>query len=449
MEHSNNSRLASNLKKSAIALGLALIAIIFFNVNFVYNEAGYQTHIRDIFGNERVVTDVGYHAKWFGRATPWKQAQSVQFLICGAAGQSACKEDGEEGINSVIQNYKITFLGNVDGGVEASTRFRLPQGDQFLKIAQEYRTPENFISTALTPAIKETLQSTASMMSADDYFAGARSEFGSEFEAQLSNGLYVTMRKEVRSKNVRGRNETPKLESGAGLDEDGPNRSEFVTEKKLDANGIPLRKQQNFIALGVIVVEARVPNIDPNPQYKERMQKVQKALADLAIARQDRLKEEEQKLLATARGEKDVEQKRQETLRDQIERTTQAETEKKLAITSAEREQETATIAKQTSIEMLEKARTDAQAVKVTADAEAYAKRAVMEADGALQPKLDALVAINKGWADAASKAPVPSVMMGGGADTGSGRQNEIGQLMQILSAKAARDLQLDLSVKK
>ena len=55
-------------------------------------------------------------------------------------------------------------------------------------------------------------------------------------------------------------------------------------------------------------------------------------------ARQNRLKEEEEKLLVTARGEKEVEARRQETLRDQIERTTQAETEKQLARINAERE---------------------------------------------------------------------------------------------------------------
>lgn len=432
-------------KKLAILAGVALLVLFgTFNSVFVYNEAGYQTHIRTIFGDEKVVTDVGYTTKWFGRATPWKQAQTVQFVIGDLP-------DGDES-SGAVQNYKIVFLGNVDGTVEASTRFRLPQGEKFLKIAQEYRTPENFTMTALTPAIKETLQSTASLMSADDYFAGARSEFGSEFENQLRQGQYITKRKEVERKAVRTRNEGAALQSGANdpsaVDENGVKRSEFVTEKLTDNNGMPLRKQQQFIGMGVDVVEARITNVDPNPQYKQRMQKVQQALADLAIARQDRLKEEEQKLLVTARGEKEVEQKRQETLRDQIEQTTKAQTEKKLAIISAEREKESALIAKLTSAELLEKAKIDGQAIKVTADAEAYAKQAVIEADGALDKKLAALVSINETWANAAAKAPVPGVMMGGAGD-GASRQTEIGQLMSVMAVKAAKDLQVDLDVKK
>ncbi len=58
------------------------------------------------------------------------------------------------------------------------------------------------------------------------------------------------------------------------------------------------------------------------------MVKVQQALAELAVARQNRLKEEEEKAVGHRPRREEVEAKRQETLRDQIERTTQAETDK-------------------------------------------------------------------------------------------------------------------------
>lgn len=427
--------------KIGIALGVLLLAIVLFNGIFVYNEAGYQTHVRTIFGEEKVITEVGYATKWFGRATPWKQAQTVQFII------NDQNSSGDESSGTVKQ-YKIVFLGNVDADVEASTRFRLPQGEQFLKIAREYRTPDNFVATALTPAIKETLQSTASLMSADDYFAGARSEFGSEFENQLRMGQYVTSRKEVQRKQTRNRDEGAKLVSGAGAENEETSRTMFVTEKLLDSEGLPRRKHQQFIGMGVEVVEARITNIVPNGKYLERMQKVQDSLGELAIARQNRLKEEEAKLLVIAQGQKNVEEKRQSTLREQIEQTTKAETEKMLAIINADREREKAEIEKVTAALQLDKAKIDALSTKTLADAEAYAKEAVIKADGALDKKLDALVKINRDWADAASKAPVPSVMMGGSSD-GTGRQNEMTQLMQVMAVKAAKDLQIDMNVKK
>lgn len=431
------------VKKWIIGAIVALIVGIgSFNSIVVYNEAGYATHIRTIFGEEKVVTDIGYTTKWFGRSTAWKQVIGVQ-LVNGDG------ESSDEG--SSVNNFKVTFLGNVDGVVEASTRFRLPQGEQFKKIVREYRTPENFVALALVPAVKETLQTTASLMSADDYFAGARSEFGAEFENQLKNGQYVIKRKEISRFNSRGRNQGAGLQSGADLagEVDGAGqRTDFVTEKIKDANGNHVLKAQQFVSMGVEVVEARITNILPNPQFRDRMVKVQTAQAELAVARQTRLKEEEEKLLVTARGEKEVEQKRQETLRQQIELTTNAETEKKLAILRAEKDRESAIIAKTTSQELLEKAKVDAQATKVAADAEAYAKQAVILADGALDKKLEALKDINKVWAEAAAKAAVPSVIMGNGGNGSTSRQSEIGDLMGILAAKAAKDLSVDLKTK-
>jgi regulator of protease activity HflC (stomatin/prohibitin superfamily) len=431
------------IKKAGIGIAAgALVLIGTFNSVFVYNEAGYQTHIRTITGEEKVVTEVGYATKWFGKATPWKQAQTLQFSIVKEGETSREVDDGVG-----IDNYRVTFLGNVDGVVEASTRFRMPQGEQFLKIAREYRTPDNFMQTAVLPAVKETLQTTASLMTADEYFAGSRSEFSSNFDDQLRNGQFAVKRKEVQQVIETNRSEGDKLVSGAGIDGE-QKRTAFVTEKETDDKGREVRKSQVFVGMGVDVVEARVPNILPNPQFLARMVKVQSAQADLVVARADRLKEEEAKLLAIARGQRNVEEKRQETLRNQVEQTTNAETTKLLAITAAKQAEESAAISKRTSVELLAKAEIDAKATKTTADAEAYAKKALILADGALTQKLATLENINSVWAQAAANAPVPSVMMGNGGGQGSSRQSEIGELMSIMAAKAAKDLSVDLSTK-
>lgn len=432
------------MKKLGIGIAVgALVVVGTFNSIFVYNEAGYQTHIRTIAGDEKVVTEVGYSTKWFGKATPWKQAQTLQFSIVEPGKNSNSVDDGVS-----VDNYKIVFLGNVDGLVEASTRVRMPQGEQFLKIAREYRTPENFLQTAVVPAMKETLQTTASLMTADDYFAGARSEFGASFDDQLRNGQYIVKRKEVQQAVPMERQEGDKLVSGAG--EDGEQkRTTFVTEKEIDNKGREVRKPQQFVALGAEVVEARITNILPNEQFRGRMVKVQTAQADLAVARADRLKEEEAKLLAVARGQRSVEEKRQETLRIQVEQTTNAETRKKLAIIDAEQAEQSAAIAKRTSQELLDKAVIDAKSTKTAADAEAYQKRVVLEADGALQAKLDAYVKAVEATAQGVANAPVPTTVLGGGSEGGVGRASEITNFMNLQNMQAMKTLGLDMSIKK
>lgn len=424
-------------KKIVGAAAAALAGIVLFTGGFTYNEAGHQTHIRTVFGQESVVSEVGWAWKGFGRSTQWKQAQTIQF---STSGKESTVDDA-----IAVDGFRVTFLGNVDGAVEASTRFRIPQGEQFLRIAKEYRTPENFYQTAVIPAVKETLQTTASMMTADDYFAGARSEFSTTFEDQLVNGQYHVRRTETQSVAVRTQNDDETAVSGR---KDGEvRRSQFEVHKLKGQDGNYLRKGQNFRGFGVEVVEARITNILPNEKFQKRMDAVQQSQAELAIARQNRFKEDENKQLVIARGEREVEEKRQATLKDQVERTTQAETSKQLALIEAEKLKEQALIEKQTAATQLETARLEAQRTKTLADAEAHAKKVVIEANGALEQKLSAIVQMNKDMADAIAQAPVPTTVIGGSGD--GSRVDDVGNLMKMLTVNQAKALSLDMTVKK
>jgi hypothetical protein len=71
-----------------------------------------------------------------------------------------------------------------------------------------------------------------------------------------------------------------------------------------------------------------------------------------------------------------------------------------------------------------------------------------MEADGALQPKLDTVLEVHKVWADAYSKAgqQVPQIVMGGGS-SGQTSMGNAQAMMEILAAKAAKDFAVDLGV--
>ena len=65
----------------------------------------------------------------------------------------------------------------------------------------------------------------------------------------------------------------------------------------------------------------------PNTKFIKRMQLKQQASADRAIAREQRVQEEEQRLLAIARGEREVAQRQAKAKVDQIQKTTEAETD--------------------------------------------------------------------------------------------------------------------------
>ena len=124
-------------------------------------------------------------------------------------------------------------------------------------------------------------------------------------------------------------------------------------------------------------------------------------------------REEEQRLLAIAKGEREVAERQAAAKVEQIQRTTDAETDKQLALTEARKRQEQADIDRQTAGIRLAQAKIDAEARTVAADAAAYEKKAILLADNALQQKLDAYVKAQSYWADAFAKRQVPTQVFG------------------------------------
>lgn len=440
---------------SVLKITAGLVIFVFIGYLLIapwfYAEPGYIYHVRTFTGKEEVVTEVGW--KWYplGRSNAWKRAMTVQ-AVRGASGNAIRAEKDSDNTSASLPPMSIMFLDQVDAHAEATVRFSIPSDeDSFLKLAHEYRSPENLLRTALMPAFKETLQANASLMSAEEYYSGGRTEFNSEFEAQMSNGIYLVKREEIQIKSNRHAKASANAALGTEQEQYGEDsKTAFVVQKVLGEDGQPKRKQQRFLNYGITVVSALVTDMRPNQKFVERMQLKQKASADRAIAREQRVQEEEQRLLAIARGEREVAERQAKAKVEQIQKTTEAETDKQLAITAAEKLKAQAAIAKETAEINFEKAKVEAETKRTLAEAEAYQKKVILQADNALAQKLDAEIEIQKLWADAFAKRKVPSTVFGsgqGGAPVGS--DAEVKAFMQMLTLDAAKRLNYDRELSK
>ena len=430
---------------AALATAAALFDQVFF-----YAEPGFVYHVRTITGEEKVISDVGYNAHLFGRYNAWKRAMTVEASV-HASGAAEIEAEAESSqASATIPALNIMFLDQVDADAEAMARFSIPTDrEAFLRMAHEYRSPANLLRTGLIPAFKETLQATASLMSAESYYSGKRTEFNSEFEKQMESGIYIVRREEIVEKTGRA---TATANAALGADQQRYGEDEkvsFEVRKVLDDNGIPRRKQQRFVDYGITVVDARVTEMKSNAKFVERMQLKQKASADRAIAREQRIQEEEQRLLAIAKGDREVAERQAQAKVSQIQRTTEAQTEKQLAITQAEKLREEALIAKETAQIQLEKARIEAKTQRTRAEAAAYEKRVILEADNALAQKLDAEVKIHELWAAAYAKRAVPANVFGASSSSGVpvGSDGEVQHFMQLLTLDAAKRLSYEREV--
>jgi len=271
-------------------------------------------------------------------------------------------------------------------------------------------------------------------------------------ENQMFNGVYLIERKEKVVDVARSQPASAKANKGNKQDRSLDEKKTItVVVKKIDSeSGQPLRNPQKFLSYGISVVEARVMDMKPNAKFIQRMQQKQEASAARAVAKEQRLQEEEKRLLAEAAGARMVAEKQAEEKQRQIVATTKAETEKALAIIDATKNLEQAKIEKQAAAEQLERDRIKAKSVKVLADAEAYAKHAVIKANGALELKLAAYKYAVDRMATAIEKRQVPqSLIMMGGAGKGSdlaGSSSSINDLLQVIAASSAKQLNLDLT---
>ena len=433
---------------------LAVLALIWALTKSVfYAEPGYVYHVRTILGSEHVVSDVGYQFFFFGRWNAWKRALTVQAVEGGSETLDYTEVESSE-TSAALPPQNIMFLDQVDANAQATVRFLIPtEKETFLRLAHEYRTPENLLRTALIPAFKETLQANASLMGAEEYYSGGRTEFNTEFENQMVNGIYIVKREEVTQQQLRRQKGTANVALGTDQEDFGDEtRVVFVVNKVLDDSGVPLRKSQRFVDYGITVVDSRITQMNPNQRFVERMQLKQKASADRAIAREQRIQEEEQRLLAISRGEREVAERQAKAKVEQIQATTEADTSKQLAITEATKLKEQAAIERETAKINLEKAEIEAKTRRTLADAEAYQKRVILQADNALAQKLEAETEIQKIWADAFAKRNVPQYVFGGGAAGGgtpTGSDSEARMFMQLLTLDAAKRLNYDRDVKK
>jgi len=412
---------------------------------FYIQEPRYNTFVRDITGQTHAYFNTGWHWKGFGNVIKVKKEMSVSF---GSKTHASFDLPAKTAV----------FLDQVSSSVYATVRIVMPTSEkQFNEFISKFGTPENAIRTLMIPTIERTIDATSGLMTAEKYFSGGKTEFHNEFDKQMRNGLYVVDLKEVRVNNngvVRHGSQDASKKGPQSIYGDNT-RVVYKVIKRLNKNNVPILTQQEYTKYGISIASAIITRVEPNEDFKKRMSNKQAASAALAIAKENTKKEIAEKIYAITKGEREAAEAQAKELKIQVQQTTEAETKKSVAITRAKLLLETSKVQKETASIILARDTIKAKSIKVLADADAYAKRAVIKANGALELKLNAYkYAVDK-MAKAIENRKVPSslVIMGSnGTGTGSdlsGSSSSINELLQIIAAKSAKDLAIDLHVNK
>jgi regulator of protease activity HflC (stomatin/prohibitin superfamily) len=421
-----------------------LIAVGAWTGAMFYSDPGYLYQVRTITGEVIGYNEPGWKFKGFGTEYPWKKAMSVA--------HTKDSNNGEEMTSSSLPPQSIRMLDRVDGLIQQTTRFRLPEDiPSFLAMAEEYRTPDNLLRTELVPTVQQVITASSSLMSAEDYFNGKRNDFQMDFDYQMREGIFLVDRQEFIGTTTIHRKGSADASKGTEQDEYGDQQqTRFNVLKLTNADGSYKTRAHNYKNFGITVVDAKITDFEPNDAFKRRMEQQQQASADRSIAREQRIQEEEQKQLAIVRGEREIAEEQAAVKKSQIKHTTEAETDKALTLIGAAKLKEQASVQKDAASIQLERDRLIAESKKVLADADKYEREARIKGDNALEQKLQAEVQIQQVWAEAFAKRNVPStVFVSGGGDNGSvptGSNTELQSMVQLMTMQMAKQLDYDRS---
>lgn len=393
---------------SFLGLALAVIVTLFLTVGI--NDNGYRTVVQWPTGKTFVKFEPGMYFAWFGKTTTWKN--EVPYEIEG---------------NGIQVRYQDGGRGSVDGTMIVS----LPDNEeQMLEVHRVYRSEIGLQDRLLTPELKQSLNSTAGLMTSEEAYAVKRNDYREYTLDQMVEGLFMTelVKREVTTV-------------------EGEDQEREVPIIKLDPEtGRPMHNEPVLSNYGLKIASFQITDWSFAQETETQINNKRRAeMAIIEAKAKAQQAESEQKQVA-AEGEKEVERVRYEQLQIKEEAVIKAEREREVATIKANQQVQVNQEALQAAKIDVETAKQEKVAKQERADGEAYAKRVVLEADGALAQKLQTLEKINAFWSQAYAKRAVPSYVSGGGVESASDSSAQA--FMEILTTKAMKDISTDLSVK-
>lgn len=391
-----------------------LTVLLWFNP-LSWNDAGYRTVVTKAGGSQEVQFQPGiFWSGLFAKTAEWPNQLSIVY---------SKDKPGNDLENSAMEIGKIPcrFSRGQEAELSGIVQFILPNSEkEMLVIHNTHKSAEHLIKNRLMPYTRECLQSSTQLITVEFHINGGRSQLSQDYFNQLQNGAYlIDVKEQIRKDSATGENKTV-----------------YISNPKLDKDGNILRKYSSIREYNITVADAQITDVDYSPLVDDMITKNIESVTRASVSKQNLITAQQEAQTAKAQGEKELVSIEYEKKKEQTSVLVEAQTKVKLAEQDLLQQE----IARQASVK-------EAAKIKTLADAKAYEKQRNIQADGALTQKLQAWVSSQEFWAKAFSEyqgAIVPQIQTGGNTNA-----NGAINFMEIMGWKAAKDLQLDLNMKK
>ena len=395
----------SRLAIGAITVAVLIICLMGLSNLVVHLDAKDVMIIQYPNGTLRVCSQPGYYTQWFGTVTKYKKRSQFWFSSMNDQGKT---ED---------QSISVRFNDGGHAHVSGSIAWEMPTAERAaIRLHTLYGSQSAIEQQLVRTVVEKSVYMTGPLMSSKESYAERRNDLISLIDDQIIHGVYKTEILQEKQKDpITGQDKTVSIvklvqdKNGQIARQDVSPLEEFniktfnlaINEVKYDAT-----------------VEAQIK------QQQDMIMQVQTSIAEAKRA-------EQTALTAAKNGEAEAAKAKwdQEVIKARL--VTEAEARKAVAALDVQ----TADLRK--------------KEMELQGEGEGAKRRAIMNADGALEMKLQTYRAVMHDAFDAMKGYQgnwVPGVIMAG---TGQNAQHANGamDMINLMSVKAAQDLNLSLSV--
>ncbi len=390
------------------ALGISVVLLVaslaLLGKAFEYLDARQVMVIQYPTGTLVCHINPGIKLQAFGTVTKYKRRDQLWF---SAFPQQGKKED---------ESIAVRFNDGGHAKISGSIAWEMPlEGNNIINLNKLYGSHYAIEHQLIKTLVEKAVYMTGPLMSSKESYAEKRNDLLNLIDDQLIRGVYKTETKQVQEVDTM---------TGA---------PKTVSIVKIVMEGAkPARQDKSPLEeFSIKTFNLSINAVSYDKKVEDQIQQQQQAIMQVQTAVAEAKKAQQRAITVSKEGEADAAKAKwdQEVIKAKF-------------VTEAQQQ--------------LEVARLNAQAAEQTkrqqillGEGEAARKRLVMEADGALEPKLKTLLEINKAYAEAMKEYQgnwVPTIVMGGatGAQrSGSGAQ----EMIDLLTAHTARQLGVDLGV--
>lgn len=409
---------------SAIGLIAVVILLIFAGKVFESVSANEISVIQDpIDGELHWYVSQGIKWQGLGKVTSYYK-RSVYEFVCRESHRVEVKEidpntkeerkiEREECIPGQNTSINVRFNDGGHGRMHGSIQYELPlDAPHLTELHTRFGNQEAIQKQLIETVVNKSVYMTGPLMSSKESYAEKRNDLIRLVEDQVAHGVYRTVSREAKIKDsITGTDKTVTVVEI--VMKDGiPDRQE---EAVLTQFGI---KSFNF-SLTALIYDDTIEN-----QIKEQ----QKISMDVQTAIADAKKAEQRAITVAKEGEANAAKAKWDQ-----------EVVKAKEVTAAEQRKEVAKLDK-------DAAEFNKQKLILEGQGEAEKKRLVMNADGALEIKLNTYERVMAKFASEFAKQKwVPELQMG---TNGSANGNAAVDMINLLTIKTAKDLGLDMKAR-